>query len=71
MMILDGTLSDFDPLELERLQRIILAYEKIIGHIPRNVIVSSGHFYKSYDKSIGTDGRACGGFGAGRDVGRK
>ena len=33
MMILDGTLSDFDPLELERLQRIILAYEKIIGHL--------------------------------------
>ena len=33
MMILDGTSSDFDPLELERLQRIILAYEKIIGHL--------------------------------------
>ena len=33
MMILDSTLSDFDPLELERLQRIILAYEKIIGHL--------------------------------------
>lgn len=33
MMILDGKLSDFDPLELKRLQRIILAYEKIIGHL--------------------------------------